>query len=161
SEDPASGGWSMPTLDRVPGLRHIWGAHRLPGLAWVGDLRRETLLRAGAVANVIAGIGIVLAIALQSVPALVVGLLSALVVLGLVAELTPGPGAERPASSGPKAPLSSRPARPARVRPERPAAPTQSSMTNDLKLRHNVALTKLAAALIARGRRAHPFTTVA
>jgi hypothetical protein len=160
-------GWGVPTLDRIPGLRHIWGVHRIRGLEWVGDLGRQSLLRIGVVAAIVAVAGVALAIAFQTIVALVIGLLAAVVVLGVVAELTPGPSAEPipvPWTDGPIAtatPAASRPARPARVRPERPAAPTQSSMTNDLKLRHNAALTKLAAALIARGRRAHPFTAVA
>ena len=41
------------------------------------------------------------------------------------------------------------------------ATPPQSSAAAELSLRYQVALTKLAAALIARGRRAHPLTAVA
>jgi hypothetical protein len=160
-------------LDRIPALRQIWGAHRLPGMAWMAEMNRRTLLGIGALAALVTIVGVVLAISAGSIAALVLALLAAFVVLAVVAELTPGPAAPSAASDDPFPVSSPRPAAPARPVRERsspvrtapspsssPSSPAGAAAT-DLSLRYQVALTKLAATLIARGRRAHPLTAVA
>jgi uncharacterized protein YhaN len=134
--------------------------HRIRGLEWVGDLDRGTLLRVAAVGALVTLAGVALAIAVQSIIALVVALLAAVVVLGVVAEMTPSP-AERSPIPVPLIPASTRPVS-ARASRSGPAPrSTESSMMDDLDRLYQAALTRLAAALIERGRRAHPFTAVA